>query len=119
MINLLETFLINGDSAMKPIFNVIPAFVLAMTLLMTTGCASTPKSEGTGEYLDDSVITSKIKAQLLNAPDMSSNQISVESYKGIVLLSGFVTTSANIGQAVDIARQTTGVKSVRNEMRLR
>ncbi len=104
---------------MKPIFNVIPAFVLALTLLMTAGCASTPKSEGTGEYLDDSVITSKIKAQLLNEPDLKSNQISVESYKGIVLLSGFVTSPANISKAVEIARQTTGVKSVRNEMRLR
>jgi osmotically-inducible protein OsmY len=104
---------------MKHLFNVIPAFVLAMTLLMATGCASTPKSEGTGEYLDDSVITSKIKAQLLDAPDLKSFQISVESYKGIVMLSGFVTSPANIAQAVDIARQTTGVKSVKNEMRLR
>ena len=104
---------------MKYLFNVIPAFVLALTLLTATGCASTPKTEGSGEYVDDSVITTKVKAQLFDEPNLKSMQITVESYKGIVMLSGFLSSQADIYKAVEIARQTTGVKSVRNEMRLR
>jgi osmotically-inducible protein OsmY len=104
---------------MKYLFNVIPAFILALTLLTAAGCASTPKSEGSGEYVDDSVITTKVKAQLLDEPGLNSGQINVESFKGIVQLSGFVSTQANINKAIEIARQTTGVKSVKNDMRLR
>jgi osmotically-inducible protein OsmY len=104
---------------MKYLNSVIPAFMLALALLSATGCASTPKSEGTGEYVDDSVITTKVKAQLFDEPNLKSMQISVESFKGIVMLSGFLTSQADINRAVEIARQTTGVKSVKNEMRLR
>lgn len=104
---------------MKYLLNVIPAFVLALSLLTVSGCASTPKSEGAGEYVDDSVITTKVKAQLFDEPNLKSMQITVESFKGIVMLSGFVTSQTDINNAVQIARQTTGVKSVKNEMRLR
>jgi osmotically-inducible protein OsmY len=104
---------------MKYLFKVIPALVLALTLITVTGCASTPKSEGTGEYVDDSVITTKVKAQLFDEPNLKSMQITVESFKGIVMLSGFLTSHADINKAVEIARNTTGVKSVKNEMRLR
>jgi osmotically-inducible protein OsmY len=104
---------------MKYLSSAIPAFFLALTLLTATGCASTPKTEGTGEYVDDAVITTKIKAQLFDEPNLKSMQITVESFKGIVMLSGFLSSQADINKAVDIARQTTGVKSVRNEMRLR
>ncbi len=104
---------------MKHLFSVFAAFVLALTLLTATGCASTPKSEGTGEYVDDSVITTKIKAQLFDEPDLKSLQISVECYKGVVILSGFISNQSSINKAVKIARQTGGVKSVRNDMRLR
>ncbi|QWF69391.1 BON domain-containing protein [Methylomonas paludis] len=104
---------------MKQIFSVFPAFALALALLTVTACASSPKSEGSGEYVDDSVITTKVKAQLFDEPDLKSGQINVETFKGVVQLSGFVSTNANISKAVEIARQTTGVKSVKNDMRLR
>ncbi|MGD0960877.1 MAG: BON domain-containing protein [Methylomonas sp.] len=104
---------------MKRLLSIFPAFVLALSLLSAAGCASTAKSEGTGEYVDDSVITTKIKAQLFDEPDLKSGQITVESYKGIVMLSGFLSSQADINKAVRIARETTGVKSVKNEMRLR
>jgi osmotically-inducible protein OsmY len=104
---------------MKYLSSFIPAFVLALTLLTASGCASTPKTEGSGEYVDDSVITTKIKAQLFDEPDLRSGQITVDTFKGIVQLSGFVNSQANISKAVEIARQTTGVKSVKNDMRLR
>lgn len=104
---------------MKHLFNLFAAFVLALTLLTAAGCASSPKSEGTGEYVDDSVITTKVKAQLFDEPDLKSLQIKVETFKGIVQLSGFVSSNASINKAVEIARQTTGVKSVKNDMHLR
>jgi osmotically-inducible protein OsmY len=104
---------------MKHLINFFSALILALTLLSASGCASTPKTEGTGEYIDDSVITTKIKAQLFDEPNLKSGQITVESYKGIVMLSGFLSSHADIAKAVEIAKQTTGVKSVRNEMRLR
>jgi osmotically-inducible protein OsmY len=104
---------------MKHLINFFSALVLALSLLAASGCASTPKTEGTGEYIDDSVISTKIKAQLFDEPNLRSSQITVESYKGIVMLSGFLTSHTDITKAVEIAQHTTGVKSVRNEMRLR
>ena len=104
---------------MKYFIKLFSALVLALTLLTPTGCASTAKTEGTGEYVDDSVITTKIKAQLFDEPGLRSSQITVECYKGIVLLSGFISSQADIHKAVEIARQTSGVKSVKNDMRLR
>jgi osmotically-inducible protein OsmY len=104
---------------MKYLVNIIPAFVLAISLFTVAGCASTPKTEGTGEYVDDSIITTKVKAQLFDEPNLKSGQITVESFKGTVMLSGFLSSQTDINKAVEIARQTTGVKSVKNEMRLR
>src|SRR5690349_3571996 len=83
------------------------------------GCASTAKQEGTGEYVDDTVITTKVKAAILNEPTLKSAEINVETFKGIVQLSGFVSTPANQTTAVDVARQVGGVKSVKNDMRLK
>jgi len=104
---------------MKHLFSIFPAFALAVTLLTVTACASSPKSEGSGEYVDDSFITTKVKAQLFDEPDLRSGEINVETFKGVVQLSGFVNSNANINKAVEIARQTHGVKSVKNDMRLR
>ena len=104
---------------MKNLTRLFSAMFLALTLLIAAGCASSPKEEGTGEYVDDSVITNKVKAQLLQEPDLKSTEINVETFKGIVQLSGFVDTRTNINKAVEIARATHGVKSVKNDMRLR
>lgn len=104
---------------MKYFIRFITALSLALTLLFVAGCASTPKQEGTGEYLDDSVITTKVKSLLLNEPNLNSNQINVDTYKGEVQLSGFVDTRININRAVEITRSVAGVKSVKNKMQLR
>jgi osmotically-inducible protein OsmY len=94
---------------------------LAGVLLMVTalGCASTSKQEGTGEYVDDSVITTKVKAAVLNEPSLKSAEINVETFKGVVQLSGFVSSQADINKAVEVARGVGGVKSVKNDMRLK
>jgi len=104
---------------MKYLIRFFSAFFLALTLLTAVGCASTQKHEGTGEYVDDSVITSKVKAAILNEPGLSSAEINVETFKGVVQLSGFVTSRADINKAVEVARGVGGVKSVKNAMRLK
>lgn len=104
---------------MKHLIKFFAAFFLALTLLTTGGCASTPKQEGTGEYVDDSVITSKVKAAILNEPSLSSAEINVETFKGVVQLSGFVNSTADINKAVIVTRGISGVTSVKNDMRLK
>jgi len=95
------------------------AFFFAVLLVSMLGCASTSKQEGTGEYVDDTVITTKVKAAIFNEPTLKSAQINVETFKGTVQLSGFVSTQANINKAVEVARSVGGVTSVKNDMRLR
>jgi osmotically-inducible protein OsmY len=104
---------------MKQVIRFISAFFLALTLLTAVSCASTQKHEGTGEYVDDSVITTKVKAAILNEPTLSSAEINVETFKGVVQLSGFVNSSADISKAAEVARSISGVKSVKNDMRLK
>ena len=104
---------------MKHLIRFFSAFLLALTLLTAVGCASTQKQAGTGEYFDDSVITTKVKAAILHEPSLSSAEINVETFKGVVQLSGFVNSSADINRAVEIARDVKGVNSVKNDMRLK
>jgi osmotically-inducible protein OsmY len=94
---------------------------LAGVLLMATalGCASTAKHEGTGEYVDDTVITGKVKTAIFKEPTLKSAEINVETFKGVVQLSGFVTSQAAETTAVAVARSVEGVKSVKNDMRLK
>lgn len=96
------------------------ATVFATALLLTViGCAPTPTREGTGEYVDDTVITTKVKAAILNEPGLKSAQINVETFKGTVQLSGFVATNGEVVRAGDVTRQVKGVQSVKNDIRLR
>lgn len=104
---------------MKNLSRFLSALIVALTLLTAAGCASTHKHEGTGEYVDDSVITTKVKAMLFDEPNLRSGQINVETFKGVVQLSGFVGTQADINRAVEIARTVKGVESVKNDMRLK
>lgn len=97
----------------------LSAAFLALTLLTAVGCASTSKSEGTGEYVDDSVITAKVKAAILGESTLKSTEINVETYKGIVQLSGFVSSQADANKAVELARAVKGVSSVKNDMRIK
>jgi osmotically-inducible protein OsmY len=80
------------------------------------GCASTPTREGTGEYVDDSAITTKVKAEILNEPSLKVFQINVETFKGEVQLSGFVNSAQIVKKAGEVARSVKGVKSVKNNL---
>jgi hyperosmotically inducible protein len=93
--------------------------VLTIVLVSAWGCGSTAKTEGPGEYVDDSVITAKVKTAIFNDPTLKVNEINVETFKGVVQLSGFVNSQADINKAVQVARGVAGVKSVKNDMRLR
>jgi osmotically-inducible protein OsmY len=83
------------------------------------GCGSTSTKEGTGEYVDDSVITTKVKTAIFNDSSLKVNEINVETFKGVVQLSGFVRSQADIDKAVQVARGVAGVKSVMNDMRVK
>jgi osmotically-inducible protein OsmY len=104
---------------MKHFIRLMSAFFMVLTLLIVAGCASTPKHEGTGEYVDDSVLTTKVKAAILNEPSLSSAEINVETFKGEVQLSGFVSSRADISKAIEVARAVNGVRVVKNDMRLK
>jgi len=95
------------------------AIALFIGATAIAGCASTSRSEGTGEYLDDSVITTKVKAAVLNEPTLKSAEINVETFKGKVQLSGFVNSQGDIDKAVMVARAVKGVTSVTNSMKLK
>ena len=94
-------------------------FVLTIVLAAAWGCGSTATTAGTGEYVDDSVITTKVKTAIFNDASLKVNEINVETFKGTVQLSGFVRSQADIDQAVRVARGVAGVKAVKNDMRLK
>ena len=93
-------------------------FIIAL-MLSALGCGSTPQQESTGQYIDDSAITTKVKTAIFNEPSLKVNQISVETYKSVVQLSGFVESAASMDKAVAIARSVQGVSSVKNDMRVK
>ena len=99
--------------------NRFVTFIFAILLASLLGCAGTPTKEGTGEYFDDTVITTKVKAAIFEEPSLKSAEINVETFKGVVQLSGFVNSRADINKAVAVARGVKGVTSVRNDMRLK
>jgi hyperosmotically inducible protein len=101
---------------MKQLGKYLSALFLALTLTFVVGCASTSTQEGTGEYVDDSVITTKVKAAILNEPTLKVAEINVETFKGVVQLSGFVSSHDAANKAVALAKGVRGVKSVKNDM---
>lgn len=103
---------------MKPLQFFIPIFLIFMFAL-PGGCASTATQESTGEYFSDATITAKVKAAILNEPDLKSTEINVETFKGVVQLSGFVSSQAAVQRAGEVARGVKGVKRVQNDLRLK
>ena len=81
-----------------------------------TGCATTPKQESTGQYIDDSVITTKVKAAIFDETSLKTLQINVKTYKGVVQLSGFVDSAQSATKAGDVAGHVAGVKEVKNDL---
>jgi len=99
--------------------NLIKTLLSVGLMTLVFGCASTQKHENTGEYLDDTVITTKVKAAILNEPTLKVLQISVKSFKGVVQLSGFVDSAQNSAKAGDVAARVTGVTEVNNNLNVK
>jgi len=90
-------------------------FLVAM-LAFTFGCAATRTQESTGEYIDDTAITTSVKAAIFNDPYLKSAEINVETFKGVVQLTGFVSSKSEINRAVAVSRSVKGVRAVKNSM---
>jgi osmotically-inducible protein OsmY len=106
---------------MKQVSRILSLLFVAFALVSVLGCAPTETRERqpVGEYVDDSVITAKVKAAILNDPEVSVMEVSVETYDGVVQLSGFVSTRAQANRAIELARGVSGVKSVKDDMQIR
>ena len=102
---------------MKKIISLLAVASLAATVLVfAPGCASTPTRASTGEYIDDSVITTKVKAALLHDDGTPGSAIKVETFKGVVQLSGFVDTGAQKKRAGTVTAEVSGVREVVNNI---
>jgi osmotically-inducible protein OsmY len=100
--------------------NIALAAVLGIASpVLLSACGSTPTRESTGQYVDDSTITTKVKTEFVTDKTVDSTNIKVETFKGTVQLSGFAKSQAEINRAVQIARNVTGVQSVKNDILLR
>ncbi|MRR07233.1 MAG: BON domain-containing protein [Deltaproteobacteria bacterium] len=97
--------------------NRILKFMVCLALITSfIGCASTRTKEGTGEYVDDTVITTKVKSAILTHPDLKVMQINLETFKGVVQLSGFVNSKESVTKAGEVARSVKGVTGVKNNL---
>ncbi len=90
--------------------------LLLLAIAVLAGCAATRTQESTGEYVDDSTITAKVKAAIFDDPALKVFQISVETFKGAVQLSGFVNSPQVVSRAGEVASRVSGVKSVKNNL---
>lgn len=100
-------------------FTRVSVLFAAVALTALAGCSSTARQESTGQYIDDTAITTSVKAAIFNEPMLKSAEINVETFKGRVQLSGFVSSKASIDRAVHVAQGVNGVTSVGNDMRLK
>lgn len=100
-------------------FRSFGAIALLTAGLATAACVATQTRQSPGEYVDDSVLTTKVKAALFDDPVTKARQINVETYRGVVQLSGFVDSSAEKAAATDVARSVGGVQEVRNDLELK
>ena len=91
---------------------------LLVLLMMTAiaGCAGSRTQQSTGEYVDDSAITAKVKTAVLQDPALKVFEIGVETFKGVVQLSGFVNSSETVNRATQVASSVRGVTSVNNDL---
>jgi len=110
---------INLENPLMKTTNLLCTTILIVMLAVIAGCASSSTKEGTGEYIDDTVITTKVKLAIMEDPALKSSEINVETFKGVVQLSGFVVSQEAINKAIETARSVNGVTSVKNDMRLK
>ena len=99
--------------------NYLSAILIAVICTLAAGCVSTTTQESTGEYFSDTWITTKVKTMLAKDAVVKATEVNVETFKGEVQLTGFVTSAAAMDQAVVIARNIEGVKSVKNGMQVK
>lgn len=104
---------------MKRIRGILSACFLGAMLATALGCSANLPKESAGEYVDDAVITAKVKASVFDQPSLKSSEIRVETFKGTVYLRGAVASQASIDKAAEVARGISGVRAVKNELRLR
>lgn len=97
----------------------LSALLLVMVGTLAMGCASTPTQESTGEYVSDTWITTKVKAALVGDSVVKSTEVNVETFKGVVQLSGFVSSQDAMDQALIVAGEIKGVTSVENGMKIK
>lgn len=98
---------------------VMRAMLAALLLAVAAGCASTETRQSAGEYIDDAVVTTKVKTALFKDDTVEGLDIAVETYRGVVQLSGFVESREDRRRAEEIARSVAGVKRVQNDLRLK
>ncbi|WP_336367188.1 BON domain-containing protein [Marinobacter sp. C2H3] len=94
-------------------------WMLGLVLMLTAACASTETRQSAGEYIDDSVITTKVKQAIFSDPMLKVFQINVKTYNAVVQLSGFVDSQAAINRASVVAEGVSDVKAVRNDLQLK
>ena len=104
---------------MKTLKKILPGLAMALILASLIGCAGSEDRSSTGEYIDDTVVTTRVKAAILRHDDLRSSEINVETFKGVVQLSGFVSSQAEVNTVLELVRGIDGVDSVRNDMQLR
>lgn len=99
--------------------NTVWVSLIAILLFTIVGCAGSETQESTGEYIDDTWITTKVKTELVKSDVVKSREVNVETFKGVVQLSGFVTSREAMDEAVQIASNIKGVQSVKNDMTIK
>jgi hyperosmotically inducible periplasmic protein len=97
---------------------ILKLTALVAVLAVASACSSTRTQQSAGEVIDDSVLTSKVKIALIDDPVTKAGQINVETFRGVVQLGGFVDNAQQKDQATKVARSVTGVKEVRNDLRV-
>jgi ABC-type transporter Mla maintaining outer membrane lipid asymmetry permease subunit MlaE len=111
-----STQCLKGDCIMSGMSRSLRVLACLGLIAAFTGCAATPTRESTGQYVDDSVITTKVKAVILEDDSLKSLQISVKTFKGVVQLSGFVDSARSVNRAGELAGTVEGVRSVKNDL---
>jgi hyperosmotically inducible protein len=104
---------------MKALLKNIPVFLMTVALIFLVSCSSEPERQSAGEYIDDTVITTRVKSAILAEDSLKVSEINVETYKGVVQLSGFVSSRDDRNTAVKVAKKVKGVDSVKDDMRIK
>ncbi|HEX7029614.1 MAG TPA: BON domain-containing protein [Gammaproteobacteria bacterium] len=93
--------------------------IFTIALATLAGCASTESQKSTGEYIDDAAITAKVETALIRDDSLDALDINIETYKGVVQLSGFVDSRDDVREAEEVARNVNGVVDVENDLRVK